>query len=383
MTDFLINKFIANNKEISDINIRLKYGNLSGGIGIMMNLILFGIKAAIGILSGSISIMGDAVNNLADAGSSVVTMFGFKLSAKPADPEHPFGHGRFEYLAGLIISITIIVIGIELLKSSIDKVMNPAPLDTSELSIIILSLSVAAKLWFGLFNRKLGNLINSPALRAAGRDSLSDCLVTTVVIACMVLYYFTGINLDAEAGAIVSLFVVHSGWAAAKDTLQPLIGEPPSQEMVWNIKHRVLENKKIHSIFDLVVHNYGPSRCYISCRIEICNELTLVEAHRLVDNLEKQLSKEFNAIFTIHIDITQEENEEIHHLKTLLRRSVRAINPLSSIYDLDIPEKNKACFYIMVPYDCTFCDEAISEIVRKDMAIACPGYELDISVKRV
>ena len=141
MTDFLINKFIANNKEISDINIRLKYGNLSGGIGIMMNLILFGIKAAIGILSGSISIMGDAVNNLADTGSSVVTMFGFKLSAKPADPEHPFGHGRFEYLAGLIISITIIVIGIELLKSSIDKVMNPAPLDTSELSIIILSLS--------------------------------------------------------------------------------------------------------------------------------------------------------------------------------------------------------------------------------------------------
>lgn len=383
MTDYLIRRFIKNYDKIDDSRVRNSYGFLSGTVGIVVNLILCAIKMAIGIFSGSISIIGDAVHNLADGGASIITMFGFKLASTPADQEHPYGHGRIEYVAGLIIAGAIILIGVELLKTSIEKIITPEEVVSSPETIAILIFSVILQSWLGFFNRGLGKRINSPAMLAAAKDSHSDCVATIVVIACQILHYVMGIDLDAQAGVVVALFIMHSGWEASMDTLQPLLGEPPKPEFIRNIRRTVLQEKEILGVHDLMVHNYGPGRVFVSLHAEVPATMSLLTAHEMIDKLEERLRSVFNAVFTIHIDPMVTDDPELNSLKRDIRTIVRAIDPLMSIHDMRLTAGKKFVFEISASYNCMMTDKEIMDFIREEMAKRQPGYKLSMRIDRI
>jgi len=382
LTDILINRFVKNSDQINDARVRTSYGYLSGGVGIMVNVILCIIKLCIGFISGSIAIIGDAVHNLADAGASVITIMGFRMSAKPADPEHPFGHGRIEYIAGLIIAGAILVIGIELLKSSIEKVVNPEPMDTSVTVIVILASSLILQLWLGLFNRGLGKRIDSPAMLAAATDSLSDCVATFVVILCLIVNLTTGHDFDGMAGIIVALFIIHSGWEAAKETLQPLLGEPPDPEFVRAITRRILAENQILGVHDVIVHNYGPGRVFVSLHAEVPADMSLMAAHNMIDSLEEEIRTAFNVSVTVHVDPMVTGDPIQNEIKEKLYHIVGCIDPLITFHDFRLVSSRKILFDLAVPYGCKFTDERIIEMVREDISKDYPNYQVTILVDR-
>lgn len=382
LTDILINRFVKNSDQINDARVRTSYGYLSGGVGIMVNVILCIIKLCIGFISGSIAIIGDAVHNLADAGASVITIMGYRMSAKPADPEHPFGHGRIEYIAGLIIAGAILVIGIELLKSSIEKVLYPEPMDTSVTVIVILASSLILQLWLGLFNRGLGKRIDSPAMLAAATDSLSDCVATFVVILCLIVNLTTGHDFDGMAGIIVALFIIHSGWGAAKDTLQPLLGEPPDPEFVRAITRRILAENQILGVHDVIVHNYGPGRVFVSLHAEVPADMSLMAAHNMIDSLEEEIRTAFNVSVTVHVDPMVTGDPIQNEIKEKLYHIVGCIDPLITFHDFRLASSRKILFDLAVPYGCKFTDERIIEMVREDISKDYPNYQVTILVDR-
>lgn len=269
MTSLLIKLFIHDSKNINDPNIRKQYGMLSGFVGIICNTILFFAKIFIGILTSSIAVSADAFNNLADAGSSIVTLVCFKIAGSPADKEHPFGHGRIEYISGLIVSVAIIITGLSFVKTSIEKIFSPDPITFSWISLVILTLSLLLKLWMCLFNKKLDNLTNSAVMKAASLDSLSDVAVTGAVILSMIITYFTGLSIDAYTGIVVSIFILLTGIGMIKETLSPLLGQAPNPNLVNEINKLVLSHKEIIGIHELMVHNYGPGRSVISLHAEM------------------------------------------------------------------------------------------------------------------
>lgn len=383
MTDYLIKRFVPNYEKIDDINVRTRYGFLSGTVGIIINLILCTVKMVMGILSGSISIVGDAIHNLADGGASVVTMLGFKMASRPADQEHPFGHGRIEYIAGLIIAMAIILIGFELLKVSVEKIINPEEIVSSPYTIVILTLSVIFQLWLGLFNKGLGERINSKAMMAASVDSLSDCAATVVVIICQVLHFFSGIDLDAQAGVVVALFILHSGWGAARDTLQPLLGEPPDPEFIRGIRCSVLHEPRFIGVHDLMVHNYGPGRVFVSLHVEVPSTMNIMEAHDIVDDLEDRLGEEFNAAFTVHMDPIVVDDPRLNKLKDDLRMVAEAIDPRMSVHDVRLVSNGKLVLDVAAPYSCRLSDSEIINWIKKEMDCREPGCRLVIKVDRM
>ena len=256
MTGLLIKLFVKNNEDIMNPHIRKKYGALSGGVGIVCNIILFLIKLMTGIISASISVVADAFNNLSDAASSIITIIGFKLADKPADNDHPYGHGRYEYLSGLLIAFLIIMTAIELLKSSVDKIINQEAVEFSYFSVIVLVFSICLKMWMALFNKKIGKKLNASAMLATATDSLSDCIATGAVLLSLIIGYIFNINIDGYAGALVALFVFKAGIDAANDTLQPLLGQAPDPEFVKSLEEDILKEEKIEGIHDLHIHDY-------------------------------------------------------------------------------------------------------------------------------
>ena len=346
--------FVKNSEDIKNPEVRSAYGNMSGIVGIFLNLCLFAAKLTAGIVSASISVVADAFNNLSDAGSSVVTFLGFKLASRPADKEHPFGHGRYEYVAGLGISVVILLVGIELLKSSIGKIISP---DTStEITLVsacILIASVAVKLWMYFFNKILSKKINSSALKATSLDSLTDCVATTIVLIGLVISNLTGLMIDGYLGAAVAIFILFTGVSTFKESLSPLLGNPPDAEFVNDIKDTVMQDDMIVGIHDLIVHDYGPGRCIISLHAEIPSNEDILKAHDSIDLIEKTLERKFNCMATIHMDPIATDDEYTLNLKDRVCRELCGEDSGFSIHDFRVVKGDthtNVIFDLVVPH---------------------------------
>ncbi len=333
MIDFLVNLFVKDKENIHDPKVRQSYGRLSGLVGIVCNLLLFLLKLFAGLATGAVSIMADAFNNLSDAASSVVTLIGFYMAGKPADLDHPYGHGRIEYLSGLFVSAAILMTGVELMKSSVDKILHPEALSFSIASVVILVASILVKLWMSRFNYKVGNRIDSEAMKATGADSLSDCVSTSAVLLGVLIAMLTGKNLDGWFGAVVALFVCYAGFNAAKETIQPLLGQAPDPELVRQIRERVMQEDKILGVHDLIIHDYGPGRRIISLHAEISYKEDILEAHDMIDNVERNLKEAFQCDATIHMDPVIHDDAEMNQIRHQVERIVREENPEWKIHD--------------------------------------------------
>lgn len=302
MTDFLVKRFIKNSTDVNDPAVRTAYGNLAGAVGIFCNVLLCAAKLAVGTLFGSISITADAVNNLSDASSSVITLVGFRLSAKPADDEHPYGHARIEYLAGLAVSVMILVIGVELARSSIGKILSPTAVEFSLVTVAVLLLSIGVKLWMAAFNKKVGRRIGSAALEATAMDSRNDVISTAAVLAASVVSGLTGLELDGWMGLGVALFILWSGVGILKETVDPLLGEAPSEELTDYIGKKVMSYDGVLGTHDLMVHDYGPGRRFASVHVEMAAENDVMQSHDIIDNIERDFQENDHISLIIHYD---------------------------------------------------------------------------------
>ena len=354
MIHLLSGIFIKNRDQVDDQNVRRAYGMLCGVLGIVLNILLFAGKYLAGILSGSIAITADAFNNLSDAGSSVITLVGFKFSGRKADADHPFGHGRIEYLSGFGVSMVIILMGFELLKSSVQKVLSPEPVEAGLLSVLILIVSICVKMYMSYYNRSVGVKINSEAMKATAMDSLSDTIATFAVLISMAVVHITGYNIDGWCGCIVACFVLYAGYNAAKDTLNPLLGEPPSKEFVEEIRSIVLAHPEIIGIHDLVVHDYGPGRRMISLHGEVAGNSNNFAIHDVIDRIEKELGQKLGCEAVIHMDPVEVDNEKIAEIKTELSEKIQDKLPEVSIHDFRMvqgPTHTNLIFDVVVPYE--------------------------------
>lgn len=334
--------------------LRTAYGILCGAVGIGLNLLLFAGKFFAGTLSGSIAITADAFNNLSDAGSSVVTLLGFRLAGRKPDPEHPFGHGRMEYISGLAVAGLILLMGVELGKSSLKKILSPEEIVSSPLVLAILAVSVAVKLYMFYYNRSIGRKIKSAAMSATATDSLSDAVSTTAVLMATLVGQFTGLNIDGWAGLLVALFILFSAYKAAKETLSPLLGQTPDPEFVDRIEQIVLSYPEVLNIHDLIVHDYGPGRMMISLHAEVSADGDLLQLHDVIDNAEHRLKKELGCMAVIHMDPIITNDAHTDALRMAVAEKVKSIDPRLTIHDFRTvsgPTHTNLIFDVVVPYD--------------------------------
>ncbi len=354
MVALLSKLFIKNPERLSAEQRREKYGVLCGILGILLNLFLFAGKLLAGLLSGAISVVADAFNNFSDAGSSLITLFGFKLAAKKPDVDHPFGHGRFEYISGLVVSLLILLVGFELGKSSVEKIISPEDVSFSWMSVGILTASVAVKLYMAYYNHAIGKKIASPAMEATAVDSLSDSLSTTVVLVCTLISYFADVQIDAYCGLTVSVFILYSGIRSVKDTIDPLLGQPPTEEFVEKIEAVVKECPYVCGIHDLVVHDYGPGRLMISLHAEVPADRDLLEIHDAIDNTEKRLREELCCEAVIHMDPIRTNDIVVYEMRAKIDALVKTIDDRISIHDFRMVSGNthtNLIFDAVIPYE--------------------------------
>ena len=334
--------------------MRTAYGNLAGAVGIACNALLCAAKLLVGTLFGSISVTADAVNNLSDASSSIITLVGFKLSAKPADKEHPYGHARIEYLAGLAVSVMILVIGIELLKESFLKVLHPTPVTLSALTIAVLVVSILVKLWMSSFNRSVGSRIKSETLMATAADARNDVVTTAAVLAATILAHLTGIDrIDGLMGVGVALFILWSGVGLVRDTISPLLGEPASEELVQSISRLILSHEKILGIHDLMVHDYGPGQCFASVHAEMDSREDPLLCHDVLDDIERDALRELRVHLVIHYDPIVTDDAELNHMRTFVQETIRAIDPELTLHDFRMvrgAQHTNLIFDLVIPY---------------------------------
>ena len=336
MTNALIHIFIRDAENTGDSQVREKFGVLSGAVGLACNLFLFALKLIIGLLTGSISIAADAFNNLSDGLSCLISIVGFKVSGKEPDAKHPFGYGRTEYIAGLIVSFIIILVGFEFFKTSLDRILHPAAVAFSAVLMGILAVSMLVKLWMGAFNINIGRRIDSPVLMAAGQDSRNDVVTTAVVVLGMVASRFTTLPVDGYVGVAVAAFILWSGWGLMMDTLSPLLGESPSPELVEHIEHTVMSYPGVLGVHDLMVHDYGPGHQFASLHIEFPAEADPLEAHDIIDNIERDFLKKDHLQVTIHYDPIVTSDAAVGILRSRLMEKARQMDPRLSIHDLRI-----------------------------------------------
>lgn len=331
MTNFLIRTFIKDSDNINNRIVRRAYGTMAGIVGIICNVLLCIAKLITGIVTGAISITADAINNLTDAASSIITLIGFKMAGKSADREHPYGHGRIEYITGLLISLVIMLVGVELFRSSVNTAISPSKTEFSLISIIILTLSILVKLWMSLFNRKLSKKLNSSALRATSTDSLSDCIATSAVIIGAVIGMLTDVNLDAYIGMLVACFIVAAGFKSAAESLNPLIGEAPDSEFVAEIEKTVLEDKRVLGLHDVLVHSYGATHIAASLHTELPANIDLMTAHNIIDEIEDKIRTKFGCEITIHADPIEVDKKITTPIYIDVVKTVKSVDQLISI----------------------------------------------------
>ena len=354
MTDLLLRLFVKHASDTSDPAVRAGYGRLAGVTGIVCNLLLFALKLLAGTLSGSVSITADAVNNLSDASGSIVTLVGFKLASRPADNEHPYGHARMEYLSGLAVAVLILVIGVELVKSSVGKILHPEAVEFSALIVVILVCSILVKLWMAVFNRKLGRRIGSAALTAAAADSRNDVLTTGAVLISTVVCSLTGwARLDGIMGVAVAAFILWSGWGLVMDTLSPLLGESPSPELVEHIEQTVMGYPGVLGMHDLMVHDYGPGQCFASVHAEMDSREDPLLCHDVLDDIERDALRELRVHLVIHYDPIVMDDAELNHMRTFVQETIRAIDPELTLHDFRMvrgAQHTNLIFDLVIPY---------------------------------
>ena len=333
MTNFLLRRFIPDYQNTADPAVREKYGNLAGIVGIICNVLLFVGKLLAGTLCGSVSVTADAVNNLSDASSSLVTLLGFRLAARPADEKHPYGHARMEYLSGLAVAVMILVIGVELVKSSVQKILHPEAVEFSVLTAAVLTGSILLKLWMALFDRKLGRKISSAALIAAAADSRSDVIATGAVLLACVVGRLTGLMIDGWAGLLVALFILWSGVGVVKDTVDPLLGAKPDEALVRAIAYLMTSHVDILGFHDLMVHDYGPGRRFASVHAEIDHRIDPLIAHEILDEIERQAKRELHVDLVIHYDPIVTDDPEIAAVRTRVLQIMHGLDPRLSLHD--------------------------------------------------
>ena len=368
MSELLLRLFVPKGSP-DDPVVRTRCGLLSGITGIILNIILVAGKLTVGIIAGSVAIIADAINNFSDAASSVITLAGFKLAGQKPDKEHPFGHGRIEYVAGLIVSVLIIFMGFELAWSSIEKIITPEAAEFSYAAMGVLIAAILVKFWLFYFNRKIAKRINSPSIAATASDSISDVIATCVVLAALIAGQYTTFPIDGVAGVIVAIFIFKAGWGAVKTTQAPLLGRPMSKELADAIDKLALEHENILGIHDLIYHDYGPGRAIVSFHAEVPADGNLMETHEMIDHVEREIREKFGIEAVIHMDpiVVDGDTEE---MRTLVESVIKSIHPDASIHDLRIAEWDKihnVYFDVIVPYGLDISDEEIEKRVKEQI----------------
>lgn len=338
ISEYLTKKFIINHENIEDEKTRNSYVYLGSIVGIICNLVLSIIKITVGAISGSVSVLADGFNNLSDMASSVITMIGIKLANRPADKEHPFGHGRMEYLSALIVAFMVMIVGVQFIKSSVDRIMNPAPISFEMIPFILLLLSLLVKLWLSRFNKYVGEKINSSALKAASVDALGDVFTSSCVLISFVAAKFTTLPIDGYVGLVVSAAILYAGYSLVKDTISPLLGEAPDEELVKAIKQGVLSYDNIIGVHDLIIHNYGVGKCMASIHAEIPSNIDLITIHEIIDTAEREISQKLNIYLVIHMDPMCIHDEKINSLKGDVQNILLKYDSIKSMHDFRITE---------------------------------------------
>lgn len=385
MISLLSKIFIKENSEGSSPKARRAYGILCGIVGIALNVMLFVLKLVASAITGSVSIAADAMNNLSDAGSSVVTLIGFGLAGQKPDTSHPFGHGRIEYISGFIVSMIIILMGFELGKSSVSKITDGSSTEFSALSVVILVGAIAVKFYMYLYNKKIGGKINSSAMRATATDCLSDCIATGVVLVCAVISKFAEVQIDGWCGIAVSLFILYSGINTARETLNPLLGMPPDKEYVDNIKNIVMSYPEIHGMHDLIVHNYGPGRTMISLHAEVPQTVDILEIHDTVDNIEHHLATELNCDAVIHMDPIATDDVLTMETRDKISELVRALDPTITIHDFRMvvgQTHTNLIFDMVVPFNFRLSDDDIKKEMERLVKVVSADYKTVINIDK-
>lgn len=367
MLKLLIKLFIKNSEDVSNPAVRRAYGTLCSLYGVFLNVLLFAGKYFAGLVTGSVAILADAFNNLSDAGSSIITLLGFALAGRKSDLEHPFGHGRIEYLTGLALSVLIILMGVELGKSSVEKILSPEPVEVSLASALILVCSIAVKFYMSRYNRTVGRRINSAAMQATAADSLSDAVATAVVLASMGVAWLFSVNIDAWAGLLVALFIVYAGFNAAKETLSPLLGQAPDPSLVRDIAAVVTAHPEIVGIHDMIIHDYGPGRSYVSLHAEVDGSGDIFALHDAIDLVEREIREKFNIFATIHMDPIDVQNPEVASMRAAVGELLKDLHPAVTVHDFRMvpgPTHTNLIFDVLLPADYPESDEQVAERVK-------------------
>ena len=388
ISEYLTKKFIVNHENIEDVKTRNSYVYMGSIVGIICNLLLSIIKIAVGTISGSVSILADGFNNLSDMGSSVITMIGIKLANRPADKEHPFGHGRIEYLSALIVAFMVMFVGIQFIKSSIDRIMNPVPISFEIIPFILLMLSLLVKFWLSRFNKYVGEKINSSALKAASVDALGDVFTSSCVLISFVAAKFTTLPIDGYVGVIVSGAILYAGYSLVRDTISPLLGEAPDEELVNAIKEGVLSYDNIIGVHDLIIHNYGVGKCMASIHAEIPSNIDLITIHEIIDTAEREISQNLNIYLVIHMDPMCIHDEKINALKDKVENIIKKYEAVKSMHDFRITEgenKINIIFDIVVDAHDINTNEKEEELeskITEDIKKLNPLYNCVITVDK-
>ena len=370
MIQFLVRRFVKNYEDTENTDVRTAYGILSSVVGIFCNVLLFGVKFAIGLLMRSMAVTADAFNNLSDAASSVIGFVGVKMASKPADKDHPFGHGRMEYIAALIVSFLVIEVGITFFRSAIDKIRNPEELAFSWISFIILALSVGVKLWLSVFNRTLGRRIDSKVMLATAADSMGDVITTSATLASIIVCRFTGANIDGIGGLLVSVIVIWSGISIARDTLEPLIGRGADPKLYADIKELVESYDGIVGTHDLIIHNYGPGRSMASIHAEVPRDVDIETSHEVIDRAEREVSKKLGIFLVIHMDPVEIHDARVLAIREKLGRVLRALDEQLTFHDFRVvfgKEQINLIFDLVVPF--TYNEQEEVKLSQQVMAL--------------
>ena len=385
MNNFIFKTFIKDWENVKDAKVRDKYGKLAGIVGILSNTLLCIMKILVGLISGSIAIVADAVNNLADASSSLITLIGFKLAGMPEDKEHPYGHARIEYLAGLLVSVIIIVVGFELGKSSVEKIISPTPTEFSATVVIVLVLAIAIKIWQAVFNISAGKRIHSLTLMATGADSRNDVISTSVVLISLIIGHVFDVQIDGYMGVLVALFIMWSGVSLVKETVSPLLGEAPDPEMVRDIETIANSYDGVIGIHDLAVHNYGPGKVFASLHVEVDAAVDVMLSHDMIDNIEHDIAKKLGINCTVHMDPIDLSDPNREPLKHVLMETVGRLDGICNFHDLRIvpgPTHTNVVFDIAVSPECKLSNEEISEKFARAVASYNPNFHAVVEFDR-
>jgi len=383
MTGFLVKLFVKNYEETGVPEVRASYGKLSGIVGIVCNVLLFAAKFILGTVTASVAITADAFNNLGDASSGIVSFLGFKMASRPADKEHPYGHARYEYLAGLTVCVLILVIGVELLKESFGKILHPEPVAFSWVTILVLALAIGVKLWLAVFNRSIGKKINSQTLLATAADSRNDVIATGAVILATVLSHVTKLSLDGYMGLLVALFILYSGVNLVKETLDPILGKAADEDLVKEIEKRIMGYPGVFGTHDLMIHDYGPGRLFGSVHVEVAAEEDVLKSHDMVDNIERDFLKDLNIHLIVHMDPIITKDESVRNLRHWLAKEVKKVHEDLTIHDLRVvpgETHTNVIFDCVVPHGLARSDEEIKKVIDLLVKETYPNYFCVITI---